>query len=76
MLQYDVGAPFEWIATNIARPFRDSKSGSQHFLTAMDCFTKWPDVYATLPQKAWTVENTLVTNFFCCFEVPRELHSD
>jgi transposase InsO family protein len=42
----------------------------------MDCFTKWPEVYAIPNQEASTVAETLVTNFFCRFGIPRELHSD
>jgi transposase InsO family protein len=42
----------------------------------MDYFTKWPEVYAIPNQEASTVVETLVTNFFCRFGIPRELHSD
>jgi hypothetical protein len=42
----------------------------------MDYFTKWPDVYAIPNQEAPTVAQALVTNFFCRFGIPRELHSD
>jgi hypothetical protein len=45
MHQYDVEAPFERIAIDIAGHFRDSESGNRR-LTAMDCFTNWPEVYA------------------------------
>jgi hypothetical protein len=39
-------------------------------------FTKWPEAYAIPNQEAATVAEALVTNFFCRFGVPRELHSD
>jgi transposase InsO family protein len=42
----------------------------------MDYFTKWPEVYAIPNQEATTVAEALVTNFFCRFGIPRELHSD
>jgi hypothetical protein len=42
----------------------------------MDYFTKWPEAYAIPNQEAATVVEALVTNFFCRFGVPRELHSD
>jgi hypothetical protein len=42
----------------------------------MDYFTKWPEVYTIPNQKASTVADALVTNFFCHFGVPRELHTD
>jgi hypothetical protein len=41
----------------------------------MDC-TKWPEAYTIPNQEAWTVAEALVTNFFCCFGVLWELHSD
>jgi hypothetical protein len=42
----------------------------------MDYFTKWAKAYAFAKQQASAVVEVLVTNFFCCFGVPRELHSD
>jgi hypothetical protein len=36
----------------------------------------WLEAYAILNQEAMTVAEVLVTNFFCCFGVPQELHSD
>jgi transposase InsO family protein len=42
----------------------------------MDYFTKWPEAYAIPDQEASTVADVLVTNFFCRFGIPRELHSD
>jgi hypothetical protein len=42
----------------------------------MDYFTKWPDAYAISNKEAFTVAEVLVTNFFCCFGVSQELHSD
>jgi len=42
----------------------------------MDYFTKYPEVYAIPNQEASTVADALVTNFFCRFGVPMELHSD
>ena len=42
----------------------------------MDYFTKWPEVYAIPNQEASTVADALVTNFFCRFSIPMEVHSD
>jgi transposase InsO family protein len=42
----------------------------------MDYFTKWPEAYAIPNQEASTIAEVLVTNFFCRFGIPRELHSD
>jgi transposase InsO family protein len=42
----------------------------------MDYFTKWPEAYAIANQEASTIAEALVTNFFCRFGIPLELHSD
>jgi hypothetical protein len=42
----------------------------------MDYFTKWPEVCPIPNQEASTVADALVTDSFCRFGVPRELHSD
>jgi hypothetical protein len=72
--QYNVGAPFEMIAINIAESYTQTESGNQNLLIAIDSFTKWPEVYAIPNQVASTVEDALVTDFFCHFGDPRELH--
>nr|WPV71156.1 MAG: replicase [Ips erranti-like virus 3] len=76
MKQYNVGAPFERIAVDVAGPFPKTNSGNRYVLVAMDYFSKWPEVYAIPNQEAATVAEVLVDNFFCRFGVPRELHSD
>jgi hypothetical protein len=76
MYQYNVGAPFERIAIDVAGPFPLSDQGNGYLLIAMDYFTKWPEAYALPNQEASTVAEALVTNFFCRFGIPRELHSD
>jgi hypothetical protein len=75
MHQYDVWTPFKRIAINITGPFPKSKRGNQYLMIAMDCFTKWLEVYAISNQEASVVE-ALVTNFFYSFGLPRELHSN
>jgi hypothetical protein len=76
MHQYNVGAPFERVGIDIAGPFPQSDRGNRCLLLAMVYFTKWPEVYPIPNQEASTVADALVTNFFCRFGVPRELHSD
>jgi len=76
MNQYNVGAPFEKIAVDIARPFPESNRGNRYLLVAMDYFTKWPEVYAIPNQETSTLADVLVSNFFCRFGVPMELQSD
>jgi hypothetical protein len=76
MHQYNVGAPLERVAMDIAGPFPQSDRGNRYLLIAMDYFTKWPEVYPIPNQEASTVAEALVTNIFCRSGVPRELHSD
>jgi transposase InsO family protein len=71
MHQYNVGAPFERIAIEVAGPFSLTDKG--YLLIPMDYFTKWPEAYALTYQEASTVSEALVTNF-CRFGIPRELH--
>jgi hypothetical protein len=73
MHQYNVGAPFERIAIEVAGPFPRSVQGNRYLLIAMEYFTKWPEVYAIPDQEASTVADVLVTDFFCRFGIPREL---
>jgi hypothetical protein len=42
----------------------------------MNYFTKWPEAFAIPKQEASIEAEALVTNFFCPFGVPWELHSD
>lgn len=76
MKQYNVGAPFERIAIDVAGPFPQTENGNKYILVAMDYFSKWPEVYAMPNQEATTVARVLVDNLVCRFGVPLELHSD
>ena len=73
---YNVGAPMERIAIDIAGPLPVTSAGNKYILVAMDYFTKWPEAYPIPSQDAVTVANVLVTSFFSRFGVPNELHSD
>lgn len=42
----------------------------------MDYLTKWPEAYAVPDQSAITTAEWLVTEMYCRFGVPAELHSD
>lgn len=74
--QYNVGAPFERIAMDVAGPFPISSAGNRYVLVVMDYFSKWPEVYAIPNQEAKTVVSVFVNNWICRFGVPIELHSD
>ena len=76
MKQYNVGAPFERIAIDIAGPFPTTNDGNKYILVAMDYFSKWPEAYGIPNQEATTVAQVLVDNLFTRFGIPLELHSD
>lgn len=73
---YNVGAPWERIALDVAGPFPESENGNKYFMVVMDYFTKWPEVFAIPNQEATTVADKLVQEVFCRFGVPLEIHSD
>ncbi|CAK1594350.1 unnamed protein product [Parnassius mnemosyne] len=73
---YNVGAPLERIAIDVAGPFPESESGNKYFMVVMDYFTKWPEVFAIPNQETSTVADKLVHEVFCRFGVPLEIHSD
>lgn len=76
MQKYNVGAPFERIAIDIAGPFPVTDHGNKYILVAMDYFSKWVEAYALPNQEAITVADVLVKEFISRFGVPMELHSD
>ena len=73
---YQVGAPMERVAVDIAGPLPLTAAGNRYVCVAMDYFTKWPEAYALPNHEATTVAEVLVDQFFSRFGVPGELHSD
>lgn len=73
---YNVGAPWERIAVDVAGPFPESDEGNKYIIVVQDYFTKWPEVFATPNQEAKTVAKKLVHEVICRFGVPLEIHSD
>ena len=73
---YNVGAPWERIAVDVAGPFPVTESGNKYFMVVMDYFTKWPEVFAIPNQEAATVASKLLEEVICRFGVPLEIHSD
>ncbi|XP_036398325.1 WD repeat-containing protein 87-like [Megalops cyprinoides] len=57
-------------------PFPTTDRGNRYMLVTMDYFTKCPEVYAVPDQSAANTAERLVSEVFCCFGAPRELHSD
>ena len=76
MKLYNVGAPWERVALDIAGPFPVTKAGNRYVLVVMDYFTKWPEAFGLPNQEAVTVATKLVNEVFCRFGVPLEMHSD
>ncbi|UYV84370.1 K02A2.6-like [Cordylochernes scorpioides] len=75
MREYNMSAPFERIAIDVAGPFPVTEGGNRYILVVMDYFTKWPEAYAIPNQEATTVAKVLMDNLICRFGVPMELHS-
>ena len=73
---YNVGAPMERIAVDVLGPLPKSDAGNQYILIAQDYFTKWPEAFPIPDQRAVTVAEVLVSQFFTRFGTPVELHSD
>ncbi|CAK1577916.1 unnamed protein product [Parnassius mnemosyne] len=73
---YNVGAPSERIAIDVAGPFPESESGNKYFMGVMNYFTKWPEVFAIPNQETSTVADKLVHEVFYGFGAPLEIHSD
>lgn len=73
---YQVGAPMERVAVDIAGRFPLTSRGNRFICVVMDYFTKWPEAYALPNHEAETEAEVLVGQFFTRFGVPRELHSD
>ena len=64
------------IAFEIPVHYFYSDRGMGYDVTTMKFFTNWPKVYAIPNQEASTVSVAMLTNFFCRFGVPLDLHSD
>ena len=70
------GYPLQIVAVDITGPFPESDNGNSYILVASDYFTRWTEAYAIPNQEATTVARKLVTELFCRFSPPEQLHSD
>ena len=52
MHKYNIGALFERIAIDIAGPFTESDMEKRYFLIAVNCLTKWPEIYTIANKEA------------------------
>jgi transposase InsO family protein len=76
MKQYNVGAPFESTAFDIAGPFPVTDSGNKYIMVVMDYFSKWSEAYGLPNQEAVTVSRDMMENWICRYGLPLEMHSD
>ena len=57
-------------------PLPETEKGNKYVLVAVDCFTKWVEVYGIPNQEAVTVVVKLVDEMFCRFSPPEQVHSE
>ena len=53
-----------------------TNEGNRYILVVADYFSKYAEAYALPDMTAQTVADTLTTQFFCRYGIPRQLHSD
>ena len=63
------------VTVDILSPLPEKPSGNRYIMVVMDYFTCWAKAYAIPNQKADTVADQLVSNFFLHFSLPEQLHS-
>lgn len=74
--QYQVGAPLERVALDMAGRFPETENGNKYILVISDYFTKWTEVVPLPDITAQTVAQAFVTNFICRFGTPIEIVTD
>ena len=70
------GYPMQIVSVDLMGPLPETEDGCKYVMVAMDCFTRWVEVYAIRNQEATTVAKKLVDEMFCRFSPPEQLHSD
>ena len=64
------------VSVDLMGPLPETEDGCKYVMVAVDCFTRWVEVYAIRNQEATTVAKKLVDEIFCRFSPPEQLHSD
>ena len=70
-----VGGPFDRIGVDVLQ-LPTSSRGNQYAVVFIDYLTKWPEVFATKDQTAFTIGKLLVENIVSRHGVPSEILSD
>ena len=74
--QLPSGVPFERIAIDILEPGVVTSRNHRYIMVVADYFTKWVEAYALENHTAYTVADTLVTQFITRYGVPAQIHTD
>ena len=70
------GYPMQIVSVDLMGPLPKTEDGCKYVMVAVDCLTRWVEVYAIRNQEATTVAKKLVDEMFCRFSPPEQLHSD
>ena len=71
-----VGAPLERLSIDTVGPLPRTPRNNRYFLTVVDNFTKWAEVYPIPDQTAETCAHTILNEFISRYGCPDSLHSD
>ncbi|XP_063436328.1 protein NYNRIN-like [Mytilus trossulus] len=74
--QSKVGAPFDRIGIDIVGHCPITAKNNEYIIVIQDYFTKWVEAFAVPNHTAQTVADKLVTELFCRFGIPKQIHSD
>ena len=70
-----VGGPFDRVGVDVLQ-LPKTRSGKQYAVVFVDYLTKWPEVFATSNQSAYTIAKLLVEKIVSRHGVPAQLLSD
>lgn len=71
-----IGAPLDRVGIDIVGPLPRTNNGNEYIIVLCDYFSKWSEAWAVPDHTALTVGDKIVTEFFCKFGCPKQLHSD
>ena len=71
-----VEGPFHWVGVDVIQFVKSPHSGNQYAIVFTDYLTKWPEVFATRDQAAFTIAKLFVEEIVCRHGVPSQLLSD